>query len=81
MLPDLQLECEGGFMPEQNEIILCNFLHCRHAEGETATAIMTGKLVVVMFVRYYLVCRPLIESGEYSKLMVSKSYYFPLCCT
>lgn len=69
-------------MPEQNEIVLCNFLHCWHAEGETATAIMAGKLAVVMFVRYYLVSRPLIESGEYSKLMVSRnSYYFPLCCT
>lgn len=73
MLPYLQLECEGGFLPKQNEIILCNFLHGWHAEGETATAIMAGKLAEVMFVRCYLVSRPLFESGEYSKLMVSKS--------
>lgn len=58
------------------------FLHSWHAEGEIATTVMTGKLAEVMFVRYYLFSRPLIESGEYSKLMVSKSsYYFLLCCT
>ncbi|KAF2979481.1 hypothetical protein EK904_014750 [Melospiza melodia maxima] len=56
-------------MPEQNEIILWVFLHNWHAEGEIATAITTGKLAEVKFVRHYLVSRPLIESGEYSKLM------------
>lgn len=69
-------------MPEQNETVLWVFLHSWHAEGEIATTIMTGRLAEVMFVRCYLFSRPLIESGEYSKLMVSKSSYsFLLCCT